>query len=168
MLGMSRTVKGDAMVAFEYLRIVERADGVFYVAHPNARTPGTDFRLTSLTHDTCRVREPAARFSQANCVREEGRAGAVGRRRRRGGHTRRDVRLRTDALNAHELWCRKLAAETNVRGRQGRSAPCGGVTWDWWHEPPWRRCPPDRRSTPSSRLRTPSERTDTRVKMSDA
>jgi len=49
MLGMSRTVKGDAMVAFEYLRIVERADGVFYVAHPNARTPGTDFRLTSVT-----------------------------------------------------------------------------------------------------------------------
>jgi hypothetical protein len=49
MLGMSRTVKGEAMVAFEYLRIVERADGVFYVAHPNAKAPGTDFRLTSVT-----------------------------------------------------------------------------------------------------------------------
>jgi hypothetical protein len=46
MMGMSRTVAGDKTVEFEYLRIEERADGVFYVAHPKGRCPGTDFKLT--------------------------------------------------------------------------------------------------------------------------
>ena len=46
MMGMSRTVAGEKMVEFEYLRIEQRADGVYYVAHPKARCPGTDFKLT--------------------------------------------------------------------------------------------------------------------------
>ena len=46
MLGMSRTVAGAKTAEFEYLRIEQRADGVFYVAHPKARCPGTDFKLT--------------------------------------------------------------------------------------------------------------------------
>lgn len=46
MMGMSRTVAGDKTVEFEYLRIEQRADGVYYVAHPKARCPGTDFKLT--------------------------------------------------------------------------------------------------------------------------
>ena len=46
MLGMSRTVTGDKTVEFEYLRIEQRADGIYYVAHPKARCPGTDFKLT--------------------------------------------------------------------------------------------------------------------------
>ena len=46
MMGVSRTVAGDKTVEFEYLRIEQRADGVFYVAHPKARCPGTDFKLT--------------------------------------------------------------------------------------------------------------------------
>ena len=46
MLGMSRTVVGDKTVEFEYLRIEQRADGIYYVAHPKARCPGTDFKLT--------------------------------------------------------------------------------------------------------------------------
>jgi Domain of unknown function (DUF6265) len=46
MLGMSRTVVGDTTVEFEYLRIEQRADGIYYVAHPKARCPGTDFKLT--------------------------------------------------------------------------------------------------------------------------
>ncbi len=45
MIGMGRTVAGGKTVFYEYLRIEERADGVFYVAHPKAR-PGTDFKLT--------------------------------------------------------------------------------------------------------------------------
>src|SRR5688572_22912214 len=45
MLGMSRTVAGDKTVEFEYLRIEQRADGIYYVAHPKARCPGTDFKL---------------------------------------------------------------------------------------------------------------------------
>jgi hypothetical protein len=46
MMGMSRTVVGEKTVEFEYLRIEQRSDGIYYVAHPNARCPGTDFKLT--------------------------------------------------------------------------------------------------------------------------
>jgi hypothetical protein len=46
MMGMSRTVAGEKTVEFEYLRIEQRADGIYYVAHPQARCPGTDFKLT--------------------------------------------------------------------------------------------------------------------------
>src|ERR1041384_6129710 len=46
MMGMSRTVVGEKTVEFEYLRIEQRADGIYYVAHPKARCPGTDFKLT--------------------------------------------------------------------------------------------------------------------------
>ena len=47
MMGVSRTIAGDKTVEFEYLRIAQRADGIYYVAHPKARCPGTDFKLTS-------------------------------------------------------------------------------------------------------------------------
>lgn len=46
MMGISRTIAGDKTVEFEYLRIEQRADGIYYVAHPKARCPGTDFKLT--------------------------------------------------------------------------------------------------------------------------
>lgn len=46
MIGMGRTVAGDKTVEFEYLRIEQRADGIFYVAHPKGQSPGTDFKLT--------------------------------------------------------------------------------------------------------------------------
>src|ERR1041384_4760388 len=46
MMGMSRTVAGEKTVEFEYLRIEQRVDGIYYVAHPKARCPGTDFKLT--------------------------------------------------------------------------------------------------------------------------
>ena len=49
MLGMSRTVAGEKTVEFEYLRIEQRADGIYYVAHPKGRCPGTDFKLTRAT-----------------------------------------------------------------------------------------------------------------------
>lgn len=46
MLGVSRTVRGDKVVEFEYLRIETRADGLYYVAQPGGRPP-TDFKLTT-------------------------------------------------------------------------------------------------------------------------
>jgi hypothetical protein len=46
-LGVNRTVVGDRTVAFEFLRLEERPDGIYYVAHPNARA-GTEFKLTRL------------------------------------------------------------------------------------------------------------------------
>ncbi|MBX7105948.1 MAG: hypothetical protein K1X57_17835 [Gemmataceae bacterium] len=45
MLGVSRTVSRDRMVAFEFLRIVERDGGLVYVAQPNG-VPPTEFVLT--------------------------------------------------------------------------------------------------------------------------
>lgn len=45
MLGVSRTIARDRMVAFEFLRIEKRADGIYYVAQPGGRPP-TDFKLT--------------------------------------------------------------------------------------------------------------------------
>jgi hypothetical protein len=47
MLGLSSTVSGDRMVAFEFLRIEQRPEGLFYVAQPNGWPP-TDFKLTRL------------------------------------------------------------------------------------------------------------------------
>lgn len=47
MLGVSRTVSRDRMVAFEYLRIVERDGGLVYVAQPGGAPP-TEFVLTEL------------------------------------------------------------------------------------------------------------------------
>jgi len=49
MLGMSRTVAGEKTVEFEYLRIEQLGDGIYYVAHPKARCPGTDFKLTRVS-----------------------------------------------------------------------------------------------------------------------
>jgi hypothetical protein len=47
MLAVGRTVKGDATVFFEFLRLEARKDGsVVYVAHPAGRSPGTEFKLT--------------------------------------------------------------------------------------------------------------------------
>ncbi|HMV50419.1 MAG TPA: DUF6265 family protein [Blastocatellia bacterium] len=49
MIGMSRTVAGERTVFFEYLRVETRGADIFYVAHPKARTPGTDFKLVKLS-----------------------------------------------------------------------------------------------------------------------
>ena len=45
MIGMGRTLAGNKTYEFEYLRIEQRADGIFYVAHPKGQCPGTDFKL---------------------------------------------------------------------------------------------------------------------------
>lgn len=47
MLATSRTVSRGKMVAFEFLRIVERDGGLVYVAQPGGRTP-TEFTLTEV------------------------------------------------------------------------------------------------------------------------
>src|SRR3954467_10378160 len=46
MLGVERTILRDKnrVVEFEFLRIEERVDGIFYVAQPNGQPP-TDFKL---------------------------------------------------------------------------------------------------------------------------
>jgi len=62
MLGMSRTVGGDKTIEFEYLRIEQREDGIYYVAHPRARCPGTDFKLTRLSSSEAVFENPQHDF----------------------------------------------------------------------------------------------------------
>lgn len=57
MLAVSRTVAGDRTVAFEFLRLEQRADGVVYVAQPGGRPP-TEFRLTSQSGESATFENP--------------------------------------------------------------------------------------------------------------
>ena len=62
LIGMSRTVAGGKTVFFEYLRIEARGADIYYVAHPKARTPGTDFKLTRLTAQEAVFENPTHDF----------------------------------------------------------------------------------------------------------
>jgi hypothetical protein len=61
MLAVSRTVKSDRMVAFEYLRIVERDGTLIYIAQPGGRPP-TEFRLSAITPDSAMFENKAHDF----------------------------------------------------------------------------------------------------------
>ena len=61
MLAVARTIRGEKMVAFEYLRIVEREGGLVYVAQPNGRPP-TDFMLTAFSAQSATFENPAHDF----------------------------------------------------------------------------------------------------------
>ena len=61
MLAVSRTLKGDRMVAFEFLRIIEREGGLVYIAQPNGRPP-TEFTLTGITADSVTFENPMHDF----------------------------------------------------------------------------------------------------------
>lgn len=63
MLGVSRTVKADRMSAFEYLRIVERAGGLVYVAQPGG-VPPTEFVLVELETGYAVFENPRHDFPQ--------------------------------------------------------------------------------------------------------
>ncbi len=62
MMGVSRTIVGEKTAEFEYLRIEQRADGIFYAAHPKARCPGTDFKLTKLSDSEAVFENPQHDF----------------------------------------------------------------------------------------------------------
>ena len=61
MLAVSRTVKGDRMVAFEFLRIVEREGTLVYIAQPDGNPP-TEFRLSAITNDSATFENKAHDF----------------------------------------------------------------------------------------------------------
>lgn len=44
LLGTGQTIRGETTVGFEYLRIVQRDDGLFYIAQPQGGAP-TEFGL---------------------------------------------------------------------------------------------------------------------------
>ena len=61
MLAVSRTIKGNRMVAFEFLRIVERDGTLVYIAQPDGRPP-TEFRLSAITSDSATFENQAHDF----------------------------------------------------------------------------------------------------------
>ena len=61
MLAVSRTLKANQLLAFEFLRIVERDGGLVYVAQPGGRPP-TDFVLTRLANRSATFENPAHDF----------------------------------------------------------------------------------------------------------
>ncbi len=62
MLAISRTLRNNAMSAFEFLCIVERNGGLVYTAMPNARPTPTDFTLTQITPDSATFENPSHDF----------------------------------------------------------------------------------------------------------
>ena len=63
MLGMSRTVKNGKTVAFEYVRIEERKDGLVYVANPSGQAKA-EFRQVELTDSLIVFANPSHDFPQ--------------------------------------------------------------------------------------------------------
>ena len=57
MLGVGRRVTGDQTLFFEFLRIEERSDGIYYIAHPKAR-PGVEFKLVACRRGEARFENP--------------------------------------------------------------------------------------------------------------
>ena len=65
MLGMSRTMKGGRMVAFEFLRITERDGQIAYLAQPGGRCPVTAFPLTQADTTAVTFENPTHDFPKA-------------------------------------------------------------------------------------------------------
>jgi hypothetical protein len=63
LLGMNRTLKGDKTVAFEFLRIEARPDGIFYLASPGGR-PATPFKLKETSKQKAVFENPEHDFPQ--------------------------------------------------------------------------------------------------------
>jgi len=61
MLAVSRTLKDSRMVAFEFLRIVEKEGGLVYIAQPGGRPP-TEFMLTELGSRSAAFENPTHDF----------------------------------------------------------------------------------------------------------
>jgi hypothetical protein len=61
MLAVSRTTRSDRMIAFEFLRIVERDGTLVYIAQPNGNPP-TEFRLSAITPESATFENKAHDF----------------------------------------------------------------------------------------------------------
>ncbi len=64
MIGAGRTVKNGKAVDYEFLRIVEEADGIFYVAKPTGNKDETRFKLTKASGSEVVFENPAHDFPQ--------------------------------------------------------------------------------------------------------
>jgi hypothetical protein len=64
MVGMHRTIKGDRMAEFEFIRIEERDGVIIYLSMPNGRSPATLFPLKSLEGERVVFENPEHDFPQ--------------------------------------------------------------------------------------------------------
>ena len=64
MIGAGRTIKNGKAVDYEFLRIVEEADSVFYVAKPTANKDETRFRLVRSAPGEVVFENPSHDFPQ--------------------------------------------------------------------------------------------------------
>jgi hypothetical protein len=71
MLGMSRTVRGDTLIEWEFLRLYERGQQLVYAAQP-ARQPPAEFTSTSIERDVITFANPAHDFPQRIIYRLSG------------------------------------------------------------------------------------------------
>jgi hypothetical protein len=71
MLAVSRTTVGDRTVAFEFLRVEQRPNGIVYVAQPGGRPP-TDFRLTASGRESATFENPQHDHPKIIRYRREG------------------------------------------------------------------------------------------------
>ena len=75
MIGMSRTLVGDRTVAFEFLRVEERGESIYYVASPKGRCPATDFKLTRLSGQEAVFENPEHDFPKRIIYRKNSGGG---------------------------------------------------------------------------------------------
>lgn len=64
MLGVSRTIKDYKTIGFEFLRIVQEAGGIFYIARPSDAKDETRFKNTKLTEKEAVFENPEHDFPQ--------------------------------------------------------------------------------------------------------
>lgn len=63
-LGMGRTVKNGKTVGFEYMRIEQNADGIFFISKPSENKEETAFKLKSSTLTEVVFENPEHDFPQ--------------------------------------------------------------------------------------------------------
>lgn len=63
LVGMNRTTRGDRTVAFEFLRIETRADGIYYLASPGGKSV-TPFKLAEISAGKASFDNPSHDFPQ--------------------------------------------------------------------------------------------------------
>ena len=71
MLGISRTVKGERLVEFEFVLLRERDGTLVYVAHPSGQ-PGGEFPLKHVDDDSVTFENTAHDFPQRIGYRRRG------------------------------------------------------------------------------------------------
>ena|SRR5690349_21885334 len=78
MLGMSRTVRGDSVIEYEHLRILERGGHAVFHAEPSGQAPA-DFEARTVSDSAVTFENPAHDFPQRVIYRRRGRDSLIAR-----------------------------------------------------------------------------------------